>query len=218
MTINWIMKFLLFYLISCCCFILYSQNNHQWIGKKHNILLSNLINCNSSNEIQCMNLQWLNFSFDNHLTYGDKEIIAFIDLCNFQDKEKKVLLEFLNVPDDMPLRQIGNLLDSLENEAIKSKASPIFLGFWSVAKHSLNFWKTYKWDDDKKPPLMSIIKADALGLLKGVVLGAAFWIGSNFIFNVPDSIGIIGGSTIAVGFTALDSFRFSKKYKKRTES
>jgi hypothetical protein len=194
----------------------HAQNPYDFIGQQHNLLLKTLIECENAQDYLCLN-PIVKYDFNNYLTYGDAEILAFLDYANLTAQEKQTIFEFVNFPDELPLETIEILLDSLEKDAIQKKTSPIFLGFWSVAKHSLQFWKHHKWKDEKKPPLMAIVKADALGLLKGIVIGAVFWIGSNFIFDVPDAIGIVGGSTIAVGFTALDSFRISKKYKKRAE-
>lgn len=207
--------FLFFFLIFSFFNFTKSQNS---IGKIHNYLLNNLISCKENSDFYCLNYSFLEYSFANHFTYGDDEILAFLDYSNLPIEEKKSIIDFLKISDYISEDSIEVLIDTLEKSSIQKKSSPILIGFWNVAKHSLYFWKNYRWDDDKKPPLMAVVKADALGLIKGIVLGAVFWIGSNFIFEVPDAIGIIGGSTIAVGFTALDSFRFSRKYKKRAES
>ncbi len=194
----------------------FGQNPFANVGQQHNLLLAQLFE--NENTIELYLRPIANYSFNNYATYGDAEILSFLDQSNIPEFEKKTIIDFLSLSDDLPIIQIEGILDSLENDAIKKQASPISLGFLSVAKYSLQFWKNYKWDNDKKPPFLAIVKADALGLVKGVVLGTVFWIGSNFIFGVPDAIGIVGGSTIAIGFTALDSFRFSKKFKNRTES
>ncbi len=194
-----------------------AQNPYCFIGKQHNALLEKLIHCNQPHDYQCFN-PIIIYHFSVTTTYGDPEILDYLSKANLPTHEKQIIEEFLQLPDDLPLSVVEPLIDSLERSAIQRKFSPISLGFWSIAKHSLQFWKNYKWDNDKKPPVMAIIKADALGLIKGVVIGAFFWVVSNFVFEIPDSIGIIGGSTIAISFTALDSFRFSKKYKKRAES
>lgn len=216
---NTAMKFLLSLILILIGFYtrIFSQNPLNHLGRQHNFLLQKLLECNNPKEYCCLN-SITNYTFNNYITYGNSEILSYLDYVNLSFQEKQTILEFINTSDTLPIEIVENLIDSLEKDAIKKQSSFITLGFWSVAKHSLQFWKNYQWDDDKKPPFMAIVKADALGLIKGVVLGAVFWVGSNFLFDVPDAIGIIGGSTIAVGFTALDSFRFSKKYKKRTES
>lgn len=210
------MKHLFFFFLIFFVFI--STKSQNSIGKIHNYLLNELISCKENSDFYCLNFNFFNYSFANHCTYGDNEILVFLDYSNLPKDEKMLIIDFLKISDHISEDSIEVLIDTLEKKSIQSKSSPILIGFWNVAKHSLQFWKNYRWDDDKKPPLMAVIKADALGLIKGVVLGAVFWIGSNFIFEVPDAIGIVGGSTIAVGFTALDSFRFSRKYKKRAES
>ncbi len=210
------MKFLLFSIFIGLFAHTFGQNPFDNVGKQHNILLSHLFENESI--IDSYLRPFTNYSFNNYTTYGDSEILLFLNQSNIPETEKKTIIDFLSLSDDLPIHKIEEILDSLENDAIKKQATPISLGFFSVAKNSLQFWKIHKWDNDNKAPFLAIVKADALGLVKGVVLGAVFWIGSNFIFDVPDAIGIVGGSTIAVGFTALDSFRFSKKFKKRTES
>jgi len=204
-----------------CTYTVFSQNPLDAIGQEHNRVLQQLISCENINKNFYPFLPYSDYMkefYENTITYGDPEALLFLDYVNLPFSEKQAITNFLALSDNLPIHQLEPLLDTLEKEAIKKKSSPISLGFWSVAKHSLKYWKTFKWKDDNKPPLLAVVKADALGLLKGIVFGAAFWIGSNFIFNVPDAIGILGGSTIAVGITALDSFRFSKKYKKRSES
>ncbi len=205
------------FFIKILMFTCYAQNPYDFVGKQHNLLLQNLVTCNNSEDYKCLN-NVITYTFQNKTTYGDLDVYTFLGLCNLPIHEKQTIEDFLRISDGLCIDEIEYFLDSLENEAIKKKSSSITLGFWSIAKHSLKFWRSYKWgDEDKKPPFLAIVKADAVGLIKGVVLGAIFWVGSNFIFGVPDSIGIIGGSTIAIGFTALDSFRFSKKYKERIE-
>lgn len=201
-------------------FLIHAQNPFCSVGIQHNHLLNILTRTSHQpfkDDYVCVNT-FFQYTFDNFITYGDSKIFSFFEYLNVSEEEKQSMFDFLNINDHLDSKKIEVLLDSLESIALKKQHSAITLGFWSVAKHSFQFWKDYSWDDDKKPPFLAIVKADALGLIKGIVLGAVFWIGSNFIFNVPDSIGILGGSVIAVGFTALDSFRFSRKYKKRSES
>lgn len=180
------------------------------IGDLHNILLEQML---VSEQVQAVFNKPI---FSCGTSYGDAEMEAILHYNNLPKTEFDFIQEFLSSSDEVKIEDFSSYVDSLEKIAKQRRYTLSTLGFFDVAKKSKNLWRKHIWDDNK-PPFAAVVKADALGFLKGIVLGAVVWIGSNFLFQVPDAYGIVAGSVITVGFTALDSFRFVKRYKKRSQ-
>lgn len=198
-----------FFVLFCSTFSVLKAQSYT-VGDLHNLLLEQML---VSEQVQD---EFNKSIFSCETTYGDAAIEVILHYNNLPKTEFDFIQEFLLSTDEVSIEEFSPYVDSLENIARQRRYSISTLGFFDVAKKSKNLWRKHKWDDNK-PPFAAVVKADALGFLKGIVLGAVVWIGSNFLFKVPDAYGIAAGSVITVGFTALDSFRFVKRYKKRSQ-